>query len=78
MFTVSGLGYRYGKVMQVIAGVHFNYSFPPEFWPIYSELEGNRLPLQDYISESYMGLIRNLQRYGWLIPYLFGCLAGYL
>ncbi len=67
-----GLGNRYGKVMQVIAGVHFNYSFPPEFWPIYSELEGNRLPLQDYISESYMGLIRNLQRYGWLIPYLFG------
>ena len=67
-----GLGYRYGKVMQVIAGVHFNYSFPPEFWPIYSELEGNRLPLQDYISESYMGLIRNLQRFGWLIPYLFG------
>jgi glutamate--cysteine ligase len=68
----AGLGYRYGKVMQVIAGVHFNYSFPPEFWPIYSELEGNRQPLQDYISESYMGLIRNLQRFGWLIPYLFG------
>lgn len=67
-----GLGNRYGKVMQVIAGVHFNYSFPPEFWPIYSELEGNRLPMQDYISESYMGLIRNLQRFGWLIPYLFG------
>jgi glutamate--cysteine ligase len=58
--------------MQVIAGVHFNYSFPPEFWPIYSELEGNRLALQDFISESYMALIRNLQRYGWLIPYLFG------
>ena len=67
-----GLGYRYGKVMQVIAGVHFNYSFPGEFWPLYGELEGNRLPLQDFISESYMGLIRNLQRFGWLIPYLFG------
>ena len=67
-----GLGYRYGRVMQVIAGVHFNYSFPPEFWPVYSELECNRLPLQDFISESYMGLIRNLQRFGWLIPYLFG------
>ena len=26
-----GLGNRYGRVMQVIAGVHFNYSFPPEF-----------------------------------------------
>ncbi len=67
-----GLGHRYGRVMQVIAGVHFNYSFPPEFWPVYSELEGNRLPLQDFISESYMALIRNLQRFGWLIPYLFG------
>ncbi len=68
----QGLGHRYGRVMQVIAGVHFNYSFPPEFWPVYSELEGNRLPLQDFISESYMGLIRNLQRFGWLVPYLFG------
>jgi len=67
-----GLGHRYGRVMQVIAGVHFNYSFPPEFWPVFSELEGNRLPMQDFISESYMGLIRNLQRFGWLIPYLFG------
>ena len=67
-----GLGYRYGRVMQVIAGVHFNYSFPSDFWPVYSELERNRLPLQDFISESYMALIRNLQRFGWLIPYLFG------
>ena len=68
----QGLGYRYGRVMQVIAGVHFNYSFPSDFWPIYAELEGNHLPLQDFISESYMALIRNLQRFGWLIPYLFG------
>ena len=67
-----GLGYRYGRVMQVIAGVHFNYSYPPEFWSVYSELEGNRLPMQDYIAESYIALIRNLQRFGWLIPYLFG------
>jgi glutamate--cysteine ligase len=26
-----GLGYRYGKVMQVIAGVHFNFSLDPGF-----------------------------------------------
>jgi glutamate--cysteine ligase len=24
----NGLGHRYGRVMQAIAGVHFNYSFP--------------------------------------------------
>lgn len=67
-----GLGYRYGRVMQVISGVHFNYSFPAEFWSIYAELEGNTRSMQDFISESYMALIRNLQRFGWLIPYLFG------
>ena len=27
-----GLGLRYGRAMQVIAGVHFNYSFSDEFW----------------------------------------------
>jgi len=67
-----GLGLRYGRAMQVIAGVHFNYSFSDEFWQLYQQLSGNDDPLQDFISEQYMGLIRNLLRYGWLVPYLFG------
>ena len=67
-----GLGYRYGRVMQAIAGVHFNYSLPEEFWPIYQETEENSQPLQDFIADSYFCLIRNLQRFGWLVPYLFG------
>jgi len=67
-----GLGYRYGRTMQVIAGVHFNYSFPERFWSAYRQLEGDGRTLRDFVSESYMGLIRNLQRFGWLVPYLFG------
>jgi len=68
-----GLGHRYGRAMQVIAGVHFNYSLPESFWPIYKDLLGdNELSLQDFQSEQYFSLVRNLQRYGWLIPYLFG------
>lgn len=67
-----GLGHRYGRVMQVISGVHFNYSFPDEFWPIFQDHEKNNEELQDFISDSYFGLIRNLQRFGWLVPYLFG------
>ncbi|MGB5427848.1 MAG: glutamate--cysteine ligase, partial [Gammaproteobacteria bacterium] len=35
-------------------------------------LEGGTQPVQTFISEQYFGLIRNLQRFGWLIPYLFG------
>ncbi len=67
-----GLGHRYGRVMQVIAGVHFNYSFADAFWPLYQNLEKDSRPMQDFVNDSYFGLIRNLQRFGWLVPYLFG------
>ncbi len=68
----QGLASRYGKMMQVIAGIHFNHSFPLEFWPVYQQLEGDNESEQSFIDQSYMGLTRNLLRYGWLIPYLFG------
>lgn len=67
-----GLGHRYGRVMQVIAGVHFNYSFPDNFWPVFQDIEKETSNSQDFISASYFALIRNLQRFGWLVPYLFG------
>ncbi|MDS4039755.1 MAG: glutamate--cysteine ligase [Candidatus Competibacter sp.] len=67
-----GLAWRYGRIMQVIAGIHFNFSLPDEFWVAFQDQEGDRRPLQDFRSESYFGLIRNLQRFGWLILYLFG------
>ncbi len=69
----QGLAERYGKMMQVIAGIHFNYSVPVDFWPAFQKLEGEQdKSSQDFISERYMGMTRNIQRYGWLIPYLFG------
>lgn len=67
-----GLDFRYGRSMQAIAGVHFNYSLPQRFWPIYQEVEGDQRTEQDFISDSYFCLIRNFQRLGWIIPYLFG------
>ena len=67
-----GLGHRYGKMMQVIAGIHYNYSLPQSFWEQYQAIIGDTSPLPDFISSQYMWLTRNLQRYGWLIPYLFG------
>lgn len=69
-----GLGHRYGRVMQVIAGVHFNFSFAEKFWPVFFDINDHdkNIPQQDLISEKYFALLRNLQRFGWLIPYLFG------
>lgn len=68
----QGLHHRYGSRMQVISGVHFNVSMPDSFWIEWHELEGNGGCLQDFVSEAYLGLIRNFYRFGWLIPYLFG------
>lgn len=67
-----GLGHRYGRVMQVIAGVHFNFSLAESFWPLLQDIEGDKRSLQDFINTRYFDMIRNSQRLGWLVPYLFG------
>ncbi len=67
-----GLGYRYGRAMQAISGVHFNYSLPDRFWPVYQELCESREAPEDFVSDSYFGMVRNFHRFGWLVPYLFG------
>ncbi|MCW8832107.1 MAG: glutamate--cysteine ligase, partial [Colwellia sp.] len=68
----QGLKNRYGSMMQVIAGIHFNFSFSPEFWQVQQELHDNKAPLSDFISARYFSILRNYKRYCWLIPYLFG------
>jgi len=68
----EGLGLRYGRHMQTIAGAHYNWSLPDEFWTILKDCCCGRGNMQDFVSERYFGLIRNFLRFGWLIPYLFG------
>ena len=67
-----GLGYRYGRQMQTIAGVHFNYSVPEHFWGPFQEMCGSTLDVDQFRSEQYLGLIRNFKRMGWIVLYLFG------
>ncbi|MEM7128784.1 MAG: glutamate--cysteine ligase [Chloroflexota bacterium] len=67
-----GLDVRYGRIMQAISGIHFNYSVPETFWPFYQEIEEDKQPLQEFINERYLGLARNVLRYEWLVTYLFG------
>ena len=68
----NGLGFRYGRTMQTIAGVHFNYSLPATFWPVFMQLEQSRLTEDEFRSDAYLGLVRNFRRLGWLVLYLFG------
>ncbi len=66
-----GLGHRYGRRMQVIAGVHFNYSPQPSLWPVLAQLLGES-DSREFRDQAMMGMIRNLLRFGWLVPFLFG------
>lgn len=67
-----GLGQRYGRLMQTIAGVHYNFSLPDEFWGFLREAEQSTLDLQTFKTQRYFDLIRNFRRYFWLLLYLFG------
>jgi glutamate--cysteine ligase len=67
-----GLGLRYGRQMQTIAGVHFNYSLAESFWPRYQQILGNDDKEDVFRSDQYLWLIRNFRRFGWLVLYLFG------
>jgi glutamate--cysteine ligase len=67
-----GLGYRYGRMMQAISGVHFNYSFPQHLWPVLAEITETRAVDAEFVSARYFDLLRNYRRYGWLVLYLFG------
>ncbi len=73
----QGLSWRYGRIMQSIAGLHYNFSMPEQLWPALQHLQKDDpelkdLPLQDFVSEQYFALIRNFRRYSWLLLYLFG------
>lgn len=65
----QGLKHRYGSVMQVISGVHFNISLPETFW---QHLYHSDTVSQASVTQGYFDLIRNYYRHGWMIPYLFG------
>ena len=65
----EGLAWRYGKVMQCIAGVHYNFSLPEAAWDLL-DAEGEN-PMERR-NAGYMALIRNFMRHAWLLMYLFG------
>ncbi len=68
----KGLAVRYGKTMQCIAGIHYNFSLPDSVWSLLREADNDPRSAMDYQSARYIGLIRNFRRYSWLLMYLFG------
>jgi glutamate--cysteine ligase len=72
----EGLAARYGKQMQMLCGVHYNFSFSIELWKLLAEHSGAE-ELQSFINESYLGLVRNFVRHRWILIFLFGASPVY-
>lgn len=68
----NGLWHRYGRKMQTIAGLHYNWSLTDEFWRQWALVNGKYGDLTDFKTKEYFGLIRNFRRHSWLLLYLFG------
>jgi glutamate--cysteine ligase len=68
----NGLTYRYGKMMQVISGIHYNFSLPKALFELWNTASGNQTSLRDFTDSAYFKLMRNYLRFYWLLVYLFG------
>ncbi len=68
----NGLAHRYGRRMQTISGVHYNFSMPEAAWPILQQADASGGCVIAYQPEGYFHLIRNFRRHSWLLLYLFG------
>ena len=67
----NGLSHRYGRMMQAISGVHYNYSVPESIWQS-SLFKNMDIDSKRVRSTAYFNMLRNIYRINWLILYLFG------
>lgn len=77
----SGLGVRYGRRMQTIAGLHYNLSFGDDLFTTWQAQLVSQDPsnpalasqsLTEFKNDKYLGLIRNFKRMTSLVLYLLG------
>lgn len=67
-----GLALRYGKTMQTISGIHYNFSLSDDFWQQLKGIERSPLSLQQFKTQRNFDLIRNFRQQSWLPIYLLG------
>ncbi len=68
----QGLAHRYGRRMQTISGIHYNFSLPAAAWPLLQQADGAGGSVSQYQDDTYFALIRNFRRHSWLLLLLLG------
>ena len=67
----EGLSRRYGRRMQVISGIHYNFSLPDAAWEFLGDAGGSGAT-GTARDRHYLALIRNFRRHSWLLLLLLG------
>lgn len=73
----QGLANRYGKKMQMISGIHFNFSFGKDLLKLLHKEFGENHTKTEFADEIYFSVARNFLRYRWLLIYLYGASPSY-
>ncbi len=68
----QGLANRYGRKMQMISGIHFNFSFGDELLELLEQEVGEGKSSSEFKDETYFSVARNFLRFRWLLIYLYG------
>lgn len=68
----TGLSHRYGKKMQMVSGIHYNFSLGDGMLSFLYNHLGEGKDMQTFADELYAAMARNFLRYRWLLIYLFG------
>lgn len=68
----SYLAEKYGKKMQMISGIHFNFSFCKKYINELYNKSDNSIDINEYTEKIYMKTVRNCMKYQWILIALFG------
>ncbi|MDP2624707.1 MAG: hypothetical protein Q8P27_00810, partial [Candidatus Peregrinibacteria bacterium] len=68
----KGLAIRYGRMMQMLCGIHYNFSFGEMFWTELMALTKATVPRQSFVNNAYLHLTRNFLRDRWMLVYILG------
>lgn len=68
----ESLALRYGKKMQMISGLHVNFSFADELLHYLADQLAPNEDRRAFINQLYFRMARNFLRYRWLLIYLYG------
>ena len=67
-----GLALRYGKKMQMISGLHYNFSFGDQLLGFLHRQSDYIKDRGTFANDLYLHVTRNYLRFRWLLIYLFG------